>query len=233
MTPSRLSIAVLAATALSSAAFAADSRSFPATGFDKVWASGSEDITILTGKTASVVASGPQERLDRLIIGVDGTTLKIDHKSGNNWNMNWGEKDAVRITVTMPALKGIHASGSGDITADGGTGPAFDASLSGSGDLKIARIDSAGVALGTSGSGDIEASGQCTNAKVTISGSGDMKLASLACTNIDIKISGSGDVAARATGIANIRISGSGDVNITGGARCTSRTSGSGDVTCA
>jgi hypothetical protein len=231
MTLRRVSLALLATSAFATAALAAPAeRRFPVTGFEKVWASGSEDITITTGKVASVVATGPQERLDNLNIQVDGNTLKIDHKKNSNWS--WGTEDPVHITITMPALLGLHASGSGDIMADKGSGPAFDGSLSGSGDLKIGRIDSPEVTLRTSGSGDIMAAGQCTNAEVSISGSGDMALAGLACTNVDIAISGSGDVAAHATGNANIRISGSGDVKITGGARCTSRTSGSGDVTC-
>jgi hypothetical protein len=231
MTLRHVSLALLATTALATAAIAAPSeRRFPVTGFEKVWASGSEDITITTGKAASVVATGPQERLDNLDIAVASGTLKIDHKKSSNWS--WGTGDQVHIAITMPALHGIHASGSGDIMADTGSGPAFEGSLSGSGDMKIGRINSPDVALRTSGSGDIMAAGQCTNAKVTISGSGDMALAGLACTNVDVTISGSGDVAAHATGNANIRISGSGDVKITGGARCTSHTSGSGDVTC-
>ena len=232
MSPESLSIVFLVATALTAGPAAAAERSFPATGFDKVLASGSEDITIVTGKPASVVAVGPQKRLDALEIGVEGTTLRIDHKSGNSWSMGWGDREGVRITIIMPALYGLHASGSGDITADRGTGPAFDATLSGSGDIKITRIDSPEITLRTSGSGDIDAAGQCSNAKASISGSGDMRLANLACTNIDIVVSGSGDIAARATGTANVRISGSGSVNVTGGARCVSRTSGSGDVAC-
>jgi hypothetical protein len=227
----RVSLALLAATSLATAVLAAPAeRRFPVTGFEKVSASGSENITITTGKAASVVATGPQERLDNLDIRVDGGTLKIDHKKSTNWS--WGSGDQVQITITMPTLLGLHASGSGDIMADNGSGPAFEGSLSGSGDMKIGRITSPQVTLRTSGSGDIMAGGQCTNAKVATSGSGDMMLAGLACTNVDIAISGSGDVAAHATGAANIRISGSGDVKITGGARCTSRTSGSGDVTC-
>lgn len=226
----RLPITIAATLLLGTTAASAAERQFPVSGFDKVLASGSESIRITTGKSASVVATGPQARLDRLNIRVDGTTLKIDHKSG--MNSSWSRDDEVRIAITMPALHGIHASGSGDIVADSGSGPAFAASLSGSGNLDISRIDSAAVTLRTSGSGDIAASGKCGDAKVMISGSGDMALGGLACTNIDVKISGSGDVAARATGNANINISGSGDVTITGGARCTSRTSGSGDVTC-
>ncbi|PZN94922.1 MAG: DUF2807 domain-containing protein [Alphaproteobacteria bacterium] len=223
-----VSLALLALVSASAAAAA--QRDFPATGFDRVSASGSEDITITTGKAASVVATGPQERLDRLRIRVENGTLKIDHKPGGSWS--WGRDDQVRIAITMPVLHGVHASGSGNMTADKGSGPAFEGSLSGSGDLKIARIDSPTVTLRTSGSGDIAAAGQCRDAKVSISGSGNMALPALACTNINIAISGSGDVEARATGAADIRISGSGDVVIAGDARCMSRTSGSGDVTC-
>ncbi|WP_426168973.1 head GIN domain-containing protein [Sandarakinorhabdus sp. DWP1-3-1] len=215
---------------VSSSAVAAAQRAFPASGFDRVSASGSEDIVITTGKAASVVATGPQERLDRLRIRVENGKLMIDHKPGSSWS--WGRNDQVRIAITMPALHGVHASGSGNLSADKGSGPAFEGSLSGSGDLSIARIDSPSVTLRTSGSGDIAAAGQCRDAKVSISGSGNMTLPNLACTNINIAISGSGDVAARATGAADIRISGSGDVVIAGGARCNSRTSGSGDVTC-
>lgn len=221
----------LAASVFAGAAHAATvTQNFPASGFDKVMASGSEDVTIITGKSASVTATGDADRIARLRIGVDGTTLKIDHKSSSNWGPQFGEP--VKIVITMPALFGLHGSGAGNITADRGTGPAFTASSSGSGDMRIGKIDSPAVKLHTSGSGDIAAAGQCTTARVSTSGSGDMALSDLACRDIDIAITGSGDVAARASGNANVRISGSGDVDIAGGARCTSRTSGSGDVTC-
>lgn len=227
----RLPAALVLATFAASAAVAAPvTRSFPVSGFDRVLASGSETITITTGKAASVTATGDAARLDRLRIGVEGSTLKIDHKSTDG--MGWQQGEQTRIVITMPALLSVHGSGSGDITADRGSGPAFDGSLSGSGDLMIARIESPVVTLHTSGSGDLTASGQCTTGKFSISGSGDMAVAGLACTDLAITISGSGDVAARASGNADVRISGSGDVTITGGARCTSRTSGSGDVTC-
>lgn len=226
----RLSL-FLAATAIATAAHAGSvTQNFPASGFDRVMASGSEDITIITGKAASVTATGDADRIARLRIGVDGATLMIDHKSSSNWGLQMGEP--IRIVITMPALSGVHGSGAGNIVADRGSGPAFAASTSGSGDLRIARIDSPAVTLRTSGSGDIAAAGQCTSARVSTSGSGDMALTGLACRDIDVTTTGSGDVMARASGNANVRISGSGDVAITGGARCTSRTSGSGDVTC-
>jgi hypothetical protein len=218
-----LPVALLAASAASAA-----ERSFPVTGFDRVAATGSEDIAITTGKAPSVTATGPQDQLDHLDIRVEAGTLRIGHK-GNSWGWN---REGVKIRVTMAALKGVKLAGSGDVTADSGSGPEFTAELSGSGDLNITHIDSASAVFSTAGSGDIAAAGKCTSARVAISGSGDMNLGHLACADIDIRIAGSGDVSANATRTANVRISGSGDVKVTGGARCTSHTSGSGSVSC-
>lgn len=220
--------ALLAATAACSVAAAAE-RSFPATGFDRVMASGSEDVSITTGKAASVIATGPADRLDRLDIRVDKGVLVIGHK-GNDWG--YGSSQPVRVLITMPALHGVTGTGSGNITADRGTGPAFSGRLSGSGDLAIAAIDSPQVELAISGSGNVSAAGKCQAASLSISGSGDMALDRLACQSLDVKISGSGNVDARASGNATIKISGSGDVKVAGGARCQSKSSGSGDVTC-
>lgn len=217
---------LLAGTAAT--ASAAD-RSFPVGGFQRVQATGSEDVTIVTGKAPSVVATGPSDRLDRLDIRVEGDTLKIGHKPGN-W-MSWGRED-IRIRVTVPAVKGIKLAGSGNVALDRGTGPEFSAELSGSGGLDIAQIDARSVLMDTSGSGNIAAAGKCVSAKVEISGSGDMSLVNLACQDVDVKISGSGNVAARASTTANVRISGSGDVKIVGGARCTTKSSGSGNIAC-
>jgi hypothetical protein len=203
-------------------------RSFPVGAFKVVSASGSEDVTITTGKAISVVATGADRDLDRLDIRVDGDNLKIGHKNGV-WN--WSS-DGVKIRVTMPSLHGLRMSGSGDIIADGGSGPAFFISTSGSGDARVDRVDSAAVRISTSGSGDVTSTGKCTNLEVTISGSSNSDTAGLRCTNADVKISGSGDANLFATGNANIRISGSGDVRVAGGARCQVRSSGSGDVTC-
>jgi hypothetical protein len=226
----RLRHTALALIGLTATAASAADRSFALIGFDKVAASGSEDVVITTGKAASVVATGPQERLDKLEISVDGGTLRIRQKSGSSWS--WGSKEGVVIRVSMPVLHAVSTAGSGDVIADGGAGPDFVASIAGSGDMRITNINSASVRLSTAGSGDFIATGKCTALKTGISGSGDMDLAGLACADADIAISGSGDVMVNASRTANVRISGSGDVKVTGGAKCTSRTSGSGDVSC-
>jgi hypothetical protein len=219
----------LSALLLSAAPALAAERSFPVTAFEMVSASGAEDITIATGKAVSVVATGADRDLDRLDIRVEDNMLKIGYKKGN-WN-NWSN-DSVKIRVTVPALHGLRMSGSGDITADSGAGPAFAISASGSGNARVDRINSPAVRISTSGSGDVTATGKCSTIDIGVSGSSDIDAGALQCVDAEVKISGSGDVKIYATGKANIRISGSGDVIVAGGARCQSRTSGSGDVTC-
>jgi hypothetical protein len=204
-------------------------RSFAVGSFHTVSASGAEDITITTGKAVSVIASGADRDLDRLDIRVEDNTLKIDHKKGS-WS-SWSN-DSVKIRVTMPALHGLRMSGSGNITADSGGGPAFAIAASGSGDARVMRINSPAVRIATSGSGDVTVAGKCTTIDIGVSGSSNIDAGALQCTDAEVKISGSGDVKLYATAKANIRISGSGDVVVAGGARCQSRTSGSGDVTC-
>ena len=243
----RLLIATLLLTS-AAPAFAAE-KSFPVGAFQKVSASGSDTVVITTGKAASVTASGPEKRLERLDIRVDGDTLKIGYKKGN-WS-SWNEDDAT-IRVTVPALHGLRVAGSGDTTADAGSGPDFGLSVSGSGnatigriaspnvkvsvagsgDARIDRVETETLGISTAGSGDVTAAGTCRSANISVSGSSNINTAGLKCTDADIGISGSGDVKLAATGTAMIRISGSGDVVITGGARCQSKTSGSGDVTC-
>lgn len=224
----RTALPLVAVLASCTAANAAE-RSFPVSGFDRVAASGSQDVTIVTGRAASVVARGPADRLDRLDIRVEGGVLKIGHKRGS-WS--WGRSEPVRIAVTLPALHGVSLSGSGNVTADHGTGPAFDAKLSGSGDLVVTQLDSASVAVNVSGSGDVTASGRCRTASIALAGSGDMHLGSLACETATVSLAGSGDIAAHVSGTANVNVAGSGDVVITGGARCTTRKAGSGEIRC-
>jgi hypothetical protein len=221
---------VLLAALLASTAAVAETRSFPVGGFDRVIASGSEDVTITTGKGPSVTATGDAKQLDRLRIWVDGSTLKIEHKPGMGWG-NW-RGESPKVVVTTGTLRGLASSGSGDIRADRGSGPAFEARTSGSGDLVIGRIDSPAVKLSSSGSGNVTAAGGCTTGTFTTTGSGDMALAGLACRDVSITSTGSGDIEARASGSADLRTTGSGDIDLAGGARCMTRSSGSGNVSC-
>lgn len=224
--PTLLMLAAMSALPAAAGAAAAERR-FPASGFEKVAISGSDDVTIRQGNGFSVVATGAQNDVDRLEIKVEGGVLKIGRKSGM-WS--WG-KD-VAIAVTMPVLRGVALSGSADVRADKGVADIFDVRLSGSGEVAVASLDAKTANVSVSGSGDVRLAGRCGASNIKVAGSGDVDLSGLACVNTAISIAGSGDVMARASGQAAISIAGSGDVTITGGAKCVKKVAGSGDVRC-
>ena len=120
-----------AAVALGASVAQAETRSFPATGFDRVGSSGPWDVSIATGKAASVRAEGATEDLDRMRIEVRDGALEIGSKK-RMWS-GWKNMGKVRVWVTMPSLRAVGVAGSGDVTVDKANAKAFKASVAGSG----------------------------------------------------------------------------------------------------
>lgn len=212
---------------------ATGSRSFDLVGFEQVALRGSDDVHVVTGKSFSVSATGPQSELDQLEIEVDGDTLKVGRKSTSPWHIGWSrDSKGVVVTVTMPSIRGARLAGSGDMTVEGATADVFKGSLAGSGDLKLGNVQAKAVELNLAGSGDIEVSGKTGLVKISGAGSGDVRAKALEAETADISLAGSGSVGARATGDASVSILGSGDVEISGTNKCKTSKLGSGSVTC-
>ncbi|HWK36202.1 head GIN domain-containing protein [Sphingomonas sp.] len=209
-----------------------DARSFQIAGFDAVDLRGSDDVDVKVGPAFSVRAEGPSAELDKLDIRKDGSTLKVGRvrRDGFSWGADHGK--AVRVYVTLPALKGASVAGSGDMTVDRVTGGNLDASIAGSGDLTIGEVGVASAALSIAGSGDIALKGRADRIKVSIAGSGGVDGEGLKAAGADVSIAGSGDVRADVTGNATVSLMGSGDVDLGAGAHCTTTKMGSGEVRC-
>lgn len=207
------------------------SRSFDLTGFDQVELAGSDDVRIIAGPAFSVQATGPEKILDRLKIEVKGSTLSVGRKS-RSWSMGWNNDNGAIVTVTMPTIKGASLAGSGDMAVDRVETSKFEANLAGSGNLSIksAQVDELEVNL--AGSGDVTVAGATKTIDISIAGSGDVTTKELNATDARISIAGSGNVDARATGSASVSLLGSGDVNISGTANCKTSKMGSGEVRC-
>jgi Putative auto-transporter adhesin, head GIN domain len=206
-------------------------RSFDVSGFDEVELAGSDDVRIVAGPAFSVQATGPEKILDRLKIEVKGSKLSVGRKS-RSWSMGWQDDKGALITVTMPTIKAASLAGSGDMTIDRVETPEFEASLAGSGNLSVksAQVDKLGVSL--AGSGDVTLAGATKSIDISIAGSGDVMAKDVNATDASISIAGSGNVDARATGAASVSLLGSGDVNISGTANCKTSKMGSGEVRC-
>ncbi len=207
-------------------------RAYPLRGFTSISLAGPHDVVVAVGPAHSVRAEGPSDVLDRLKIEVDRRTLEIGMHKGS-WRSDFNaNRPKTIIHVTMPALEAASIAGSGNMRIDKVEGGRFAASIGGSGDLDIRSLRVGEASFSVAGSGAIRAAGTSNRSRVSIAGSGDVNLEALEARTASVSIVGSGDVRARAMDTAEVSIMGSGDVNLTGSARCSVSKMGSGSVRC-
>jgi len=144
---------------------------------------------------------------------------------------NVGRYDKFNVYITVPKLNAVKLSGSGDIK---GETPFKNLSnlalgLSGSGNLNL-DFDATEVEAKISGSGDMNLKGSAKSINIGISGSGDISAMGVQVEAATVQISGSGNASIHSTENLEVRISGSGDVYYKGRPRMSSKVSGSGDV---
>lgn len=205
-------------------------RSFQVGAFQSVSLEGSHDVIVTVGGAPSVRAEGSQEMLDRLDIRVENGALRIGTERGN-WNW-FGRSGHVTVYVTAPALQAASIGGSGDMRIDRVESQRFAASIAGSGDLQIGALRAGQASFDIAGSGGIRAAGAAESAEISIAGSGDVALGELQTRRARVSIMGSGDVALQASEMVEGSIMGSGNVSVRGGARCSISKMGSGDINC-
>lgn len=210
------------------------SRNYQVAPFERIAVGGHYQVTVTTGSGPSVSATGGQRDIERMVVEVEGQTLKIHRRQGKGLNFgSWSSHEPVRLTVTVPRLTAAEIAGSGEIAIDKVAGDTFAGAVAGSGDLRIGQMAVKQLKMGIAGSGEIRAgSGQAAAASYEIAGSGDIDAGELVAENASVSIAGSGNITAHATGTAKVDIAGSGDVEMKGGAKCTVSKAGSGDVRC-
>ena len=204
-------------------------RRFDLAGFEKVALAGPDDVTVRVGPAFAVSARGDTGVLDALDIKVDGSTLSVGRKRGVR--IEKGDRNRVKVMVTMPRIAGATVAGSGDMDVDRATS-AFAGDVVGSGTLKVAAIAAPDVRLTVTGSGDADLAGSAESLKVSVTGSGDANAEHLKVRTLDASVTGSGNIEATAETSATISLLGSGNVIVHGTATCKTRALGSGTVRC-
>lgn len=208
-------------------------RDYALTGFDRIKLAGSPNVIVTVGPAAAVSAEGDQKTLDRLEMRVENGVLRIGNKKSKGWFNTDSASREVTIRVTVPKLAGASISGSGDIRIDRVEGDRFGGEIAGSGDLDIAALRVGAADFSIAGSGAVTARGSADSTNVSIAGSGDVDAAGLASKTAKISVMGSGNVSANVSESADVSVMGSGDVTMNGAGRCTVHKMGSGDVRCA
>lgn len=210
------------------------SRNYQVGTFQQIEVAGPYDVEVRTGGNPSVSAQGSERLLERTDVSVEGDRLIIrTHHEGGFFHFGFSRRGNVHFVVTVPQLTGASLTGSGDIKVDKVQGQAFDGSVTGSGDLSVATLEVQALKLSITGSGGVKAgTGKAQSAEYQTTGSGDLDAGAIDSPQIKASISGSGDIRAHGSGTANVSIMGSGDVFLTGGAKCNVSKAGSGDAHC-
>lgn len=205
-------------------------RAFEVGAFQSVALQGPHNVVVTVGGQPSVRAEGDTAALDMLDIRVENGRLVVATRRGWSWS---GPNGAVTVHVTAPAISEASIGGSGDMRIDRVQGDRFEASIGGSGDMEIAALQARETEFSIAGSGGIRATGTAEAADISIAGSGDMALDGLQTRRAHVSVMGSGNIAVQASEAVDGSIMGSGDVTVRGAARCSVSRMGSGTVTCA
>jgi hypothetical protein len=209
------------------------SRNYQVGNFNEIDVAGPYDVNVRTGAAASVSAQGPQKMIDNAVVEVKGDSLTIHPANHGLFNWSFGSHGRTVFTVTVPQIRAATLAGSGDLNIDKIQSDQFEGKMAGSGDLGVSSLNVQSLRLTMAGAGDTKiGSGQAQNADYKIYGSGDIDAPSVTTQQLKVSITGSGDVRAHATGAADLSIMGSGDIEVSGGAKCTVTKHGSGDLRC-
>ena len=227
-----LGLGSVAANAQQGAA-SAGQRSYQAGAFDSISAAGPHNVVVAVGGGWSVRAEGPAEVLDKMEVVVEGRDLQIRPRREFRNNYRWDDRRRATFHVTAPRLRAATVAGSGDMRIDRVDGDRFSGAIAGSGNLEVASLRVSRASLSIAGSGDLSARGSAARSDLSIAGSGNLKLGQLASRTASVSIAGSGNADLNAGETVSVSIIGSGDVAVAGPARCSVTRIGSGSVRCA
>ncbi|MEZ2442178.1 head GIN domain-containing protein [Chitinophaga sp. RCC_12] len=137
----------------------------------------------------------------------------------------------LNVFLTTPEINEASLAGSGDLKLDGKFTSRSDVkfNLSGSGNLK-GEINAPAVKASIAGSGDMFLKGETKEVNLSIAGSGNFEADELLSENVSVNIAGSGDADVYASVKLDAKIAGSGNVNYKGTPQISSSVAGSGSI---
>jgi hypothetical protein len=175
--------------------------------FNSVDLAGANNVVIRVGEKQSVVVRADNNLLDRVTTEVQSGELLIANAPGSLTT-----KSPMSVEVTIPTLKALTLSGSGNIAVDG--------------------IEAESLKMTLPGSGTLTGSGTATRLDVTVSGSGTVQFTRLVANDVRAVASGSGSIFITATKTLDASVTGSGAILYTGNPQdVTKSVTGSGAIT--
>jgi Putative auto-transporter adhesin, head GIN domain len=173
--------------------------------FSSLDLAGSNNVTVVAGRRQSVVVHADSNLMRYVTTRVVGGTLAIGTTG------SFTTRSPMSVEVSVPSLAAV--------------------TLSGSGKISVAGVDSPRLTVALPGSGALYVGGTVTHLNVTLGGSGLAHLDSLVARHVHAVVAGSGLIRVTATATLNAAVTGSGAIIYNGNPQVTSSVTGSGAVT--
>ena len=209
-------------------------RTYSIGSFDRVRVDGPFQVQLLTGKSPGARASGDTRMIEGLDIRVEGTTLII--RAGIN---GWGEQPVVGnrgapvITVSTLAIRSAMVVGGGRLSVTGPVrGQRIDLSVTGSGAIDAGAIQADQFNASVFGSGSMKLGGRAAKVRLTGNGSGGIDATALNASDLILLLDGPGEMRATARFTAKVTTTGLGAVTVYGSPACTVKAVAGGPVSC-
>lgn len=209
-------------------------RTYAVGSFDRIRIDGPFQVQLLTGKSPGARASGDARAIEGLDIRVEGTTLIV--RAGIN---GWGEqpvagsKGAPAITVSTLAIRSGIVVGGGRLSVTGLVrGQRIDLSVTGSGAIDAGAIEADQFNATMLGSGSMKLGGRAARVQLTANGSGGIDATALNAGDLVLLLDGPGEMRATARFTAKVTTTGLGAATVYGKPACTVKAVAGGPVSC-
>jgi hypothetical protein len=223
-----LFVAVLMMSASNAIGQSTEKEKRNVSGFTEIGFGIAGNLSVKIGSEFSVVLEGDKKYLSEIETVVRNNKLVI-----RNLNNHFFDNVKANVFITLPELKGLGVSGSGNAQIESAINTkTLGLSVSGSGKLFAGEIVAGSLDCSVSGSGDIvlKGKGEIEKGDISISGSGTYSGESTIFKSLQAGISGSGNCLVNVSESLKASISGSGNVNYLGDPKVDARVSGSGHV---
>lgn len=187
----------------------------------------SGDVYITQGAVQKVEIEADKNTLEIIETEVENNVLVLKTKNGH-----WRDLGQIKAFITMPDIGELSVSGSGDMICETLVKTdEIDIKVSGSGSVRMRKLESREVNATITGSGDITLSGSSADQgelDAVITGSGNFNAEEFPFAEVSVQITGSGSARVNALKELETMITGSGSVLYKGNPKISANATGSG-----
>lgn len=184
-------------------------------------------MVLSQGDRESVSISGSDNIVAVMQTSVQDGVLVIE----NDENINVtgvNEENVLTFTIVVKDLTSLTISGAADVGMDSLTTSTLDVTMSGAGQFVLDQLKADSLKTVLSGIGNVEVSGEVTQAQIDIPGAGSINFGDLKIQTANATISGLGSATLWVTDQLNGNISGAGNVSYYGDPQTNTESTGLG-----